>query len=676
MFVRSRLALTLARFSLVLTPLLLTGCGDDGHAAAREGPAATSGGNALEQDGIRIACAIEPYAPPDPPRPLRRGDTARVTLHVTDTETGQPIRGLKLGAWMLSRPTVDTPAPDAEAVRTIVRKLVSSGLEANGTTNLNSWFYATLNTDRTLTLIDPLLDFSRTRMKQVIELPCQGTDLALGPDDLLMFLALPERGEVAVVDTAGMTLRDSLLLGEAPTQLEVQPITGTVWAADARGPSIHAIDGRTGAAGTSVRVGPGPKMLAFDAEGQWTFAAARETGEVLAVATVDGGVRQLLRCDTPLTGLAWSDTAQELHVLAADGRMFAVRVDGTAAPAQQPLPAGSGPLWAVLGGRFLLAAERAAGRLHVLDAAVRAPARAIPTGAEPCQLDTTDQFAFVFCAGSHELTLVPLAGLADPQSIATMRIPVAQRDPTAPLEVRGDLVVTAPDRMSALVAAPEEKQVYYYAEGMNAPMGAYQNHSRVPVALAVVDRSLREAAPGVYTTIAPLEQLGTVDLYTYLPQPSQFFGRFEFAVEEDPAAIAARERMRPAAVPRPVDGAVALPVGREGRFRFRLHDEATDAQLADCADVHVLVHARYGNWQVRLPARTAADGTYEVPLTLPEKGPYRVRVQCPQHRLSYATHRPMDVEASDDVEGRIAPTATPQATPSPESARSPHTEGR
>ena len=39
--------------------------------------------------------------------------------------------------------------------------------------------------------------------------------------------------------------------------------------------------------------------------------------------------------------------------------------------------------------------------------------------------------------------------------------------------------------------------IYYYSEGMAAPMGNFQNYRRVPRAVKVVDRSLREEARGL-----------------------------------------------------------------------------------------------------------------------------------------------------------------------------------
>ena len=48
-----------------------------------------------------------------------------------------------------------------------------------------------------------------------------------------------------------------------------------------------------------------------------------------------------------------------------------------------------------------------------------------------------------------------------------------------------------------LVANPADKMIYYYTEGMAAPMGSFQNYRRDPKALLVLDNSLREGVRGV-----------------------------------------------------------------------------------------------------------------------------------------------------------------------------------
>ena len=41
-----------------------------------------------------------------------------------------------------------------------------------------------------------------------------------------------------------------------------------------------------------------------------------------------------------------------------------------------------------------------------------------------------------------------------------------------------DVIVPAPEGDSVLVANPADRVIYYYSEGMAAPMGSFQNYRR------------------------------------------------------------------------------------------------------------------------------------------------------------------------------------------------------
>ena len=75
--------------------------------------------------------------------------------------------------------------------------------------------------------------------------------------------------------------------------------------------------------------------------------------------------------------------------------------------------------------------------------------------------------------------------------------------------VRADSIVLAPEGNAVIVANPVDKVLYYYSEGMAAPMGNFQNYRREPLAVLIVDRSLREVQPGIYSTTIKLPASGT-----------------------------------------------------------------------------------------------------------------------------------------------------------------------
>lgn len=62
------------------------------------------------------------------------------------------------------------------------------------------------------------------------------------------------------------------------------------------------------------------------------------------------------------------------------------------------------------------------------------------------------------------------------------------------------------------VVNPVDNTTYFYAEGMNAPMSGYNNRGHQARAAIVVDRSLREVAPGVYGSTVKLPAAGKFDV--------------------------------------------------------------------------------------------------------------------------------------------------------------------
>jgi hypothetical protein len=65
-----------------------------------------------------------------------------------------------------------------------------------------------------------------------------------------------------------------------------------------------------------------------------------------------------------------------------------------------------------------------------------------------------------------------------------------------------------------------DREIYYYQEGLAAPMGSFSNYKRQPRAVMVVRRDLRERQPGVYETNVELGRPGAYDLVFRLDRPA------------------------------------------------------------------------------------------------------------------------------------------------------------
>lgn len=662
--------MTLSRTGLAITLSLVAVLGscrkepDANGAMAPDTPASSAsvGTREIVRDGVRLSYAIENVDPKAKDRPLRRGDLARVTFSVTDTASGAPLGGTRPSAWLMARPAEASKSPDDQTSKEVIRKLLAANAGTTAATNLNAHLIVALNSDKTITVLDPTIDFTRTRMRNILVLPAEGTDLAVGPNGDKVFVTMPERGQVAVVDTRNMQLLDAIGCGKRPEQVVVSPRGGTVWALDAVGDRVYVLDGAEGKLAHSVQVADGPKQVVFDAAGRFAFVAHLESGRIHRVDLADQSAREIADLKSPLSSAAWSDAASELFVCASEtGDTTYVRGEnGTTRPGPA-LPAGSGPMWPLQEGRWVLAADGFGNRVHAVDTSSNQPPRAFATGSLPSQAAFSNGFAYIYCAGSRDLTLLQVTSLSDPGSIPSVQVPILQKAPSEPASRGpGDLIVLNPDRISSMVAVQSEQLLYHYSEGMNAPMGNYQTYSRTPVAIGILDRSLQPIAEGVYSTVVPVETYGDVDLYVYLEQPVRMFGRFDVRIEPDPATRKQREESKPRAIPVLDNPDATLPVGQEATVDLHLVDPESKQRVAEPGTVRVLVTARFGNDQFRLPAEALGDGGYRVKLTLPRTGTWLMTVQCPEHNLAHNTHRALELKVTDDVEGTVQPAPTTQ----------------
>ena len=181
----------------------------------------------------------------------------------------------------------------------------------------------------------------------------------------------------------------------------------------------------------------------------------------------------------------------------------------------------------------------------------------------------------------------------------------------------------APEGNAVIVANPVDKVLYYYSEGMAAPMGNFQNYRREPLAVMVVDRSLRELKPGIYSTTIKLPASGRYDV-AFVNDSPRVSHCFEISAEPNPAL----KEKQPIALS--IEHQVkerTLAVRQDFTFRFRLIDTATGEGKSDLKDVRVLTFLSPGVWQRRDIAQSVGDGVYELKINVPQAGVYMIFVE-------------------------------------------------
>jgi len=166
---------------------------------------------------------------------------------------------------------------------------------------------------------------------------------------------------------------------------------------------------------------------------------------------------------------------------------------------------------------------------------------------------------------------------------------------------------------------------------MAAPMGNFQNYRREPMATLVVDRSLREIKPGVYSTTIKLPASGRYDV-AFLNDSPKVSHCFEISADANPAL---KEKQPIALRIEHQVKETSLAVGKDFVFRFKLIDTATGNPKSDLKDVRVLTFLSPGVWQRRDIAKSVGDGVYELKINVPETGVYMLFVESSSMGVRY-----------------------------------------
>jgi hypothetical protein len=196
-----------------------------------------------------------------------------------------------------------------------------------------------------------------------------------------------------------------------------------------------------------------------------------------------------------------------------------------------------------------------------------------------------------------------------------------------------DMIAATPEGRSVMIANTPDQMIYYYVEGMMAPMGTFTNYKRRPQAILIVDRSLAETGPGVYSAPFKLTGAGTYDVPVLLDQP-RTLKCFRLEVAESPDGAPARERVAVAAQAT-FKGARFAPE-EPAALKFKITDPATGAAVTGLKDVGVLVFEPPGVWEQRQYARELGEGFYEVSQIFPRAGLYNVMLRVPSRGVTYA----------------------------------------
>ncbi len=606
-----------------------------GKPAASRSKAPVSYARKYEKEGVAINLTVEAL-----PNEMGRNNglvhsaDAIVTIRLTDIRTGQPLTGLHPAAWLdmneSGRAPIETECKDK------IRTFSGGLLSARPDVDLNSYLMLTLNHDNTITFINPQVSFSKTKLESIVELPGRGMDWVLSQNKNSLYVTLPDKSAVGVISTITKKLTATLPMGEKtkPVRIALEPGGRNVWVGLDGTETVVAIDTASNKVSGIVPAGAGLHNIAFAPEGGFAYVtnSGADTVSVINTKTFEK-ITDIKVGKTPVP-VAYSSASRMIYVAAINGESISV-IDPSKQTVVATIPSKRGvvALRFEPKGRFGFVVNQVDSTVSILDAATNTIISSSAVVTQPDQVIFTPGYAYIRGTASEKITLLDLT-LAGKEKISPVEITAGRLPPNnLPQEIGvSDMIIPTPEGNAVMIANGPDQMIYYYVEGMMAPMGTFTNYKRRPQALLLLDRSLSEKEPGVYSTLVRLPPAGLYDIPFFLNQP-QVINCFQMEIAESPEDV---KKVQDAIAVEFLFKDKQLVTTESSSLRIKITDSTTKKPIAGLKDVQVLVFEPPGIWQQRQFASEVEPGVYEIMQTFPESAAYRVMLSIASRGKSFA----------------------------------------
>lgn len=637
-------------------PSMAPGAKDSSQAVVKAGPVR----DRIAREGLEVEFSARPSTGRSMTEDeISAGDYVDLTFRITDTGTGAPLQGRFPGAWMdYSRSWDGKKALDLGCKERIALYLQGS-LGIRPTMDLNSYFILVMNRDATISVIDPITGITGiTKLYAQINLNQPAADWAKSRDETRLFVTMPRSSEVAVVDTETFKVLRNVSAGRDPVRVALQPDGKYLWvgndASTASESGVTVIDADKLTAVKHLPTGRGHHEIAFSEDSLHAFVSNREDGTVTVIDTQRlGRVKDIKTGPLPIS-MAFSKLSKALYV--ADGEKGVITVlDGRSFKVLATIQTkpGLGPVRFSQDGRWAVVVNSRENVALVIDPSTNRVVHTLAVGKEPYQVTFSRSFAYVRSRGTERVSMIDLSELGKAEAPPVVSFPAGQTAPEKAREISlADAIVEAPGEASALVVSPADVTVYYYMEGMNTPMGNFQNYGHMPVAVQVVDRSIKEIEPGLYASTVRIPEAGSYDLAFLLDSP-RIVHCFELTARPNPLL----EYKGPPLTVNYLNERRTARVGESVLIRFRLTDPRTQRPRDDLKDVYITYFVAPGGYRESAPVRHAADGIYEAALSTGRSGTHYVYVVCPSAGVKSGDLPFLTLSVTDKSGGEAGPPA-------------------
>jgi DNA-binding beta-propeller fold protein YncE len=441
---------------------------------------------------------------------------ADVQFALRDEASGEFLRGRRVMAWMNLE---DDPKQIAETdCKEAIKSRLAGGLTAQAGVNLNQWNLFAMNDDNTLSMINPQVSFSKTKLRQLITMAGYPVDWMLNRSGSKLFVSISSKGLISVIDSLKGKIEKNISVGGKPVR--VRSGLGTIVVGNDDSDEIHLIDDVTGDVVATIDVGNGHKEIAISPDGKLAIASAADDNEIVLIDLQSH--KKLDRYSIPegITGLAFTSQGVAFAVNERLGKIFAGV--GGKFNSDQHFDVGIGA--AVIGvsgnGRWVFIGNPVENKVDIFNASTFEKRYTVKGLVRPDQIQMTEDFAYLRSSGKAGVVLVRIDSLDRQGQPVISEVQMGTLPPNRSSDQGIAAAMTpSPEGSAMIIANPADKTIYFYQEGMMAPAGTMKNYGRQPRSVLVADWSLHESEPGHYQTRAIFPRGGRYDAYVLLSDP-------------------------------------------------------------------------------------------------------------------------------------------------------------
>jgi YVTN family beta-propeller protein len=590
------------------------------------------------RQGMAVDFSVEPLVPERTGGEVMEGDFATISFRISSAEDHEPLQGVYPGVWV---DLVQTAEGEKKGVSLDCKNRVGNYLQGlvgmRPMIDLNSYFVMVLNQDPSISVIDPVVGITGiTSLYTSIPLERPGADWAKTSDEKWLYVTMPRAGKVAVVNLDTFKVEKNLPAGDMPMRAAIQPDEEYLWVGnDVQGgvkSGVTVIDIDTGDIVKSIKTGAGHHEISFSNDSRRAFVTNRESG---AVTVIDTGKLEIIGdVDTGSVPISVAYSPLSDAAYAADGLSGIITViDPESGLSFEQIEAkpGLGPMRFSNDGRWGFVVNPNENLVFVIDASTNKLAHTVKVDNKPFQVALTETFAYIRSLDSERIAMINLQELNRGGDVIVNNFAAGVYPPSQVNDIRiADAMIPAAQDAAVLVASPADATVYYYMEGMNAPMGAFRNYGHKPRAVQIANRALKELEPGVYSTTVKVPMAGTFEI-AFLNEAPQFLHCFTMEAAVNPNL---ERKSDPVAVEY-LNEREALVAGDEMQLRFRLYQPGSGKTFLDAGGVAVKYFRAPRFDLTELVATHVGGGIYEATLPFRSAGSYYIYVAAPGLNAGY-----------------------------------------